>query len=132
MNEIRKADRLETSAFDQAALEMTGQVWGRTEAVTRAMLNWNSEAVRFISDRISRNVETLGRMTQCSRPPEMFEIEADWLRTALEDYAKGVNKLMEASSLLLSWAAEDHGSTATDDRHHGGSAAPRIAAKAAA
>ena len=133
MDEIRKPNTAETSALDQAASNAARLFLSRTGAATRAMMDWNNEAGRFISGRINRNIETLGRISQCAGQPDVFQIEADWFRTALEDYAKGANKLMEASRSLLSSAVGDTGSAATDDRPHDvGSTGPRVAAKAAA
>jgi hypothetical protein len=101
------SDNPETPVFGQVALDMTRQFWGRAEGATKAMMYRNNETARFISDRICRDIETLGRITQCTRLQDVFEIEADWFRTTLGDYARGANKLIEVNKDLLSWVVED-------------------------
>ena len=56
----------------------------------------------FLSHRVARNGETLGRMTKCQNFPEVFAIQSEWVRDAADDYLREMSKLMEVNSRIMS------------------------------
>ena len=70
--------------------------------MAKTISEWNTEVSHFLSHRVARNGETLGRMTECQDLPEVFGIQAQWVREAADDYLKEMSKLMGANSRIMS------------------------------
>jgi len=75
------------------------------------MSEWNTAVSHFLSRRVVRNGETIGRMAKCQNLPEVFAIQAQWVQDAADDYLKEVNKLMEVNSKLVSSLMRSAGQT---------------------
>jgi hypothetical protein len=110
-----KAEWLSGSAWpmDQVNLDSARQFWERSETFGKALADWNTEITHFVTKRISRSGEAVGRMTQCRSLPEVFEVEAQWLRGTFDDYFGEARRLMEVNSRIISSFVEPTGPVGT-------------------
>ena len=107
MNEVRKSEFAGAMpdlgvSFVQASSDATRRLCEQGQSVAKTISEWNTEVSHFLSHRVARNGETLGRMTKCQDLPEVFAIQAQWVREAADDYLKEMSKLMEANSRIMS------------------------------
>ena len=107
MSEVRKPEFAEAISslagpFAQASSDATRRLCEQGQSVAKTISEWNTEVSHFLSHRVARNGETLGRMTKCQNLPEVFAIQSEWVRDAADDYLKEMSKLMEANSRIMS------------------------------
>jgi hypothetical protein len=107
MNEVRKSEFAWAMPdfgvpFVQASSDATRRFCEQGQSVAKTISEWNSEVSYFLSHRVARNSETLGQMTKCQSFPDVFAIQAQWVRQAADDYLKEMSKLMEVNSGLMS------------------------------
>jgi hypothetical protein len=107
MSEFGKTERAEqflrlTWPMNQVNLDSARQFWERSETFGKALADWNTEITHFVTKRISRSGEAVGRVTQCRSLPEVFEVEAQWLRGTFDDYFGEARRLMEVNSRIIS------------------------------
>jgi Phasin protein len=103
MIEVRKPDLADFGAsFAQVSSDATRRLCEQGEAVAKSINEWNAEISNFFSHRVARNNETLGRMTKCQNVPDVFNIQAQWVHGAADDYLKEMSKLMEVNSRIMS------------------------------
>jgi hypothetical protein len=102
MNEVRKPEFAEAisslAGFTQISSDATRRLCEQGQSAVKTISERNTEVSRFLSHRVAQNGETLGRMTKCQNFPEVFAIQAQWVREAADDYLKEMSKLMEANS----------------------------------
>jgi Phasin protein len=106
MNEGRKPELAETISsvagpFVQVSSDATRRLCEQGQSVAKTISEWNTEFSHFVSHRVARNGEALGRMMKCQNFPEVFAIQSEWVRAAADDYLREMSKLMEANSLLM-------------------------------
>src|SRR4051794_4538545 len=106
MSDIRKSKEPEQSAnlawpmFGRVNLEVAQPFWKRSETFAKALSDWNTEITHFVAERISRGSDAMGRATRCQSLPEIFEVEAQWLRGTFDDYFGEARRLMEVNSRI--------------------------------
>jgi len=116
MSDFGKAEKeFSGSAWpmDQVNLDTVRQFWERSETFAKALTDWNTEVTHFVTKRVSRDGEALGRVTQCRSLPEVFEVEAQWLRGTFDDYFGEARRLMEVNSRIISSFVEPTGALGT-------------------
>jgi Phasin protein len=118
MSEFGKTERAEqflrlTWPMDQVNLDSARQFWERSETFAKALADWNTEITHFVTKRISRSGEAVSRVTQCRSLPEVFEVEAQWLRGTFDDYSGEARRLMEVNSRIISSFVEPTGPVGT-------------------
>ena len=116
MSDFGKAEKeFSGSAWpmDQVNLDTVRQFWERSETFAKALTDWNTEVTHFVTKRVSRDGEALGRVTQCRSLPEVFEVEAQWLRGTFDDYFGEARRLMEFNSRIISSFVEPTGPVGT-------------------
>ena len=116
MSDFGKAEKeFSCSAWpmDQVNLDTIRQSWERSETFAKALTDWNTEVTHFVTKRVSRDGEALGRVTQCRSLPEVFEVEAQWLRGTFDDYFGEARRLMEVNSRIISSFVEPTGPVGT-------------------
>jgi hypothetical protein len=106
MNEVRKPENAETISglvgpFAQASWDATRNYCEQDQSITKSMTEWNTEVSHFLSHRVARNSEAIGRMTKCQGLPEIFAIQAGWVQDATDDYLKEMTKLMEVNGRIM-------------------------------
>jgi hypothetical protein len=111
MSDIKKAERSAQWAslewpMGQVNFEAAQQFWKRSESFAKALSDWNAEITHFASQRVNRSSEAVSRVTQCRSLPEVFEVEAQWLRGAYDDYFAEARRLMEVNSRIVSSLVE--------------------------
>ena len=104
MNEVRKSEFAGAmpalgASFVQASSDATRRLCEQGQSVAKTISEWNTEVSHFLSHRVARNGETLGRMTKCQDLPEVL---GQWVREAADDYLKEMSKLMEANGRIMS------------------------------
>ena len=62
----------------------------------------NSEVSKFLTHRVARNGETMGRLTKCQSLPDAFAIQTQWVQDATDDYLKEMSRLIEINSKIMS------------------------------
>jgi hypothetical protein len=107
MNEVRKPELAEAISslagpFAQVSSDATRRLCEQGQSVAKTINEWNTEVSHFLSHRVARNGEVLGRMTKCQNAPEVFAIQSEWVRDAADDYLREISKLMEINSRLMS------------------------------
>ena len=107
MSEIRKPELAEAISslagpFAQVSSDATRRLCEQGQSVAKTIGEWNTEVSHFLSHRVARNGETLGRMTKCQNPQEVFAIQSEWVRDAADDYMREMSKLMEINSRIMS------------------------------
>jgi hypothetical protein len=107
MNEVRKSEFAGAMpdfgvSFVQASSDATRRLCEQGQSVAKTISEWNTEVNHFLSHRVAQTGETLGRMTKCQNLPEVFAIQAQWVREAADDYLKEMSKLMEANGRIMS------------------------------
>ena len=107
MSEIRKPELTEAISslagpFAQVSSDATRRLCEQGQSVAKTIGEWNTEVSHFLSHRVARNGETLGRMTKCQNPQEIFAIQSEWVRDAADDYMREMSKLMEINSRIMS------------------------------
>ena len=106
MNEVRKSEFAGAMPnfgvpFVQASSDATRRLCEQGQSVAKTISEWHTEVNHFLSHRVAQNGETLGRITKCQNLPEVFAIQAQWVREAADDYLKEMSKLMEANSRIM-------------------------------
>ena len=118
MDDIGRSDRAEVvpdfvTSLTQVTSDATRRVCEQGQTVTQTMSEWNTEVSHFLGRRVTRNGETIGRMTKCQNLPEVFAIQAQWVQDAADDYLKEMSKLMEVNGKLVSSLMRSAGQTGT-------------------
>jgi len=106
MNEVRKSEFAGAMPnfgvpFVQASSDATRRLCEQGQSVAKTISEWNTEVSHFLSHRVARNGEILGRMTKCQNFPEVFAIQSEWVRDAADDYLREISKLMEVNSRIV-------------------------------
>jgi len=59
----------------------------------------------FLLRRANRNIETVTRLMQCKSPPDVFALQAQWMRDVADDYQKEVVRVSAIHGRLFgsSW-----------------------------
>ena len=74
------------ASLTQITSDATRRVCEQGQAFTQTMSEWNTAVSHFLSRRVVRNGETIGRMAKCQNLPEVFAIQAQWVQDAADDY----------------------------------------------
>jgi len=106
MNEVRKPALMEgmpdlSASFVQVTSDTTRRLCEHGQSVAKTFSEWNAEVSHFLSQRVARNSEAMGRMAKCQSVPEVCTIQAQWVQEAADDYMKQMSKLMEANSRIM-------------------------------
>ena len=107
MNEVRKPELAEimpdlSTSFVQVSSDATRRFCEQGQSVAKTINDLNTEVSQFVTHRVARNGETMGRLTKCQSFPEAFAIQAQWVQDAADDYLKEMSKLMVANSRIVS------------------------------
>lgn len=107
MNEVRKPELAApmpdlSASFVQVSSDATRRLYEHGQSVARTIREWNTEVSQFVTHRVARNGEAMGRLTKCQNLPEAFAIQAQWVQDAAGDYLKEMSKLMEVNSRIMS------------------------------
>jgi len=87
--------------FAQVSSEAASRFCEQGQSVAKMISEWNGEISQFLSQRATRNGETLRRITQCQNPSDVFGIQAQWFQDATEDYLREIGKLTEVNSKVM-------------------------------
>ena len=106
MNEVRKPELTETmpdlsTSFVQVSSDATRRLCEQGQSVAKTISDLNTEVAQFVTHRVARNGEAMGRLTRCQSFPEAFAAQAQWVQDAADDYLKEMSKLMLANSRIM-------------------------------
>jgi hypothetical protein len=102
MNEVRMSEVTEFGAsFVQVSSETTRRLCEHGQSVAKTFGEWNAEVSHFLSHRVAKNSETMGRMAKCQNLPEIFAVQTRWMQEATDDYLNETSKLMEVNSRIM-------------------------------
>jgi hypothetical protein len=99
------------ASLAQASTDATRRFCEQGQSIARSITEWNGEISQFVSNRIARNSETIGRMTKCTNLPEAFAIQSRWIQDAADDYIKQMNRVMELNNRIMGGLLEPIAST---------------------
>ena len=107
MNEVRKSELAETmpdlsASFVQVSSDATRRLGEQGQSVAKTISALNTEVSQFVTHRVARNGEAMGRLTKCQSFPEAFAVQAHWLQASADDYLKEMSKLTLANSRVMS------------------------------
>ena len=107
MDEVSKPELAEAISslagpFAQVSSDATRRLCEQGQSVAKTISEWNTEVSHFVSHRVARNGEVLGRITKCQNVSEVFAIQSEWVRDVADDYLREMSKLMEVNSRLMS------------------------------
>lgn len=83
------------------SIALMGTAW--VEAISQM----GSEVTQFVADRIKEDVKTQHKILHCKDMTELHNLQAEFLQTALEQYAAESGKLLEISNSLMTEALKD-------------------------
>jgi hypothetical protein len=103
MDDARKIESVFLPAWPSTefGLHAARQMLERGECVTSAIIEWQADATRFVNQRAGRNSETFTHMTRCQGVTELLDLELQWMRTAMDDYAGQARKLLEINGRVF-------------------------------
>ena len=78
--------------FGRANLDAAASVFS---TLAKSVCDWQSEVARFAGNRLDRNAEYARRLLDAKDSSESLSIQAEYLRTSVEDYTKEAQRLME-------------------------------------
>lgn len=84
----KTSDNADPVAAAWVALNPMGKIW----------LDVMSETVRFLSERLKQDVETQKAMLACKDPADLMKLQADFYRTAMEQYTAEATTMMDILS----------------------------------
>jgi hypothetical protein len=107
MSEVRKPELAAGvpdlgATFLQVSSETSRRLCEQGQSVAQTISEWNNEVSHFLTNRVARNGEAIGRMTKCQNLPDAFAVQAQWLQDAADDYRKEMSKLMAVNSKIVS------------------------------
>ena len=80
MNEVRKPSLTQgmpdlSASFVQVSSDATRRLCEHGQSVAKTFSEWNAEVSHFLSQRVARNSEAMGRMAKCQSVPEVCTIQ---------------------------------------------------------
>lgn len=90
----------------QIGVDTVRQVLDRSQTIANIFANFGAESANFFHHRVEQDSKVLGSMVQCRSLPEMLDLEMQWWRGAMDDYAtqyaSQVDRLMTFNASLMS------------------------------
>ena len=74
---------------------------------TKAWLDIMSEGRRFMMERLQQDLETQKALLTCKTPMELLEVQSDFIKTAMEQYADEAMRLCKAMNEAREKTLED-------------------------
>ena len=116
MNDINTPEKAADSFMNsvgtagQLGADSVRQVLDRSQTVANVVASLGVETASFVSRRVEQDSETLGSMVKCRSMPEMLELQVQWWRRAMDDYANQyanqVDRLVAFQASLMRYGAE--------------------------
>ena len=136
MNEVRKSELAETmpdlsASFVQVSSDATRRLCEQGQSVAKTISDLNTEVSQFVTHRVARNGEAMGRLTKCQNLPEAFAIQAQWVQDAADDYLKEMSKLMMANNRIMSGLFGSVGQVGMQSTEQAPSSAAKVPMRAA-
>ena len=78
-----------------------GAVAGMGTTWVEVLSDMGSEVLSFVADRIKEDVKTQHEILHCKDVGELQRIQAEFIQTAMDQYAAETGKLVEMSQKLL-------------------------------
>ena len=103
MDEVRMAEIMPDlgASIVKVSSDAARRFCDQGQSFAKTISEWNMEASQFVSHRLARNSETLGRMAKCPSLPEILAIQNQWVREAADDYMKQTSRLMEVNGRMM-------------------------------
>lgn len=83
------------SAKKPAVSAMTAAMTMRNPVVAKIWLDVMNESARFVSDRLQEDLETQKAMLRCKNPVEVVQLQSEFFRKAIEQYASEAQRIFE-------------------------------------
>jgi hypothetical protein len=64
------------ASFAEGGSDATRRFYEQGQTIAQTMTEWNTEVSHFLSDRVARNGDAIGRITKCQGLPEVFAVQA--------------------------------------------------------
>ncbi|MFD1194370.1 phasin family protein [Seohaeicola saemankumensis] len=79
---------------------MAAAVMALNPALTKAWLEMMSDSARFLAERLQKDLETQKAMLACKTPAELLQIQAEFFKTAMEQYSEHAMRLKETMTTV--------------------------------
>ena len=83
------------AAPDMGVADMTAALLVINPVATNAWLGIMSESARFVTDRLHQDIQTQKSLLACRSPAELLEVQSEFFRTAMKQYAEEIARLSE-------------------------------------
>jgi hypothetical protein len=101
------------------------------QSVAEAISEWNTEVSHFLSHRAARSGGAMQSFARCQSFVDIFAIQAQWLRDAVDDYLKQTSKMIELNNRFLNHFLESASQLEVPPSKDDGSLTVRAAPRAA-
>ena len=102
MNKLHQAE-----AISAVAKESFDAMSGAFSSWLKNSNRLQAEAIRFLNDRFNKDVEMMSQFASCTKPEELFSLQAKLASTLVSDYtAEGARILALFSDVAKDGAAE--------------------------
>lgn len=76
-------------------------------AFTKAWMDMMSESARFMMERLQADLETQQALLACRTPADIMEVQANFVNTAMQQYAQEAARLMDMTMKASTDIAKD-------------------------
>lgn len=83
------------SKAEAGMMPATAAMMAASPVAMQAWLEVFSESARFISDRMQQDLETQRAMLACKSPAELMQVQAEFYKAAMDQYAREAARLYE-------------------------------------
>lgn len=99
-NDKRAASDTGTSAVNSAMMAFN-------PVASQAWLSFMSQSARFLTERLQQDLDAQKAMMACKSPAELLQVQAAFLRTAMEQYADYATGLQKAMATVTAETVKD-------------------------
>ena len=79
--------------------------------LSKAWMDLMTEGARFMTERLQKDIELQARLLSCRTPPELMQVQSDFMKQAMEQYAEEASRYFK----MVFKSAED----ISEDVRHG-------------
>ena len=90
----------------EAPAAMTAMI-AANPVFAKAWMDLMSEGARFMTDRLQTDLETQKALMACKTPAELMQVQADFLNTAMQQYADEATRVFDMMVAASKDIAED-------------------------
>ena len=94
-------DKTPIATMKTAQAEGAGMITAFNTAMLEAMARYGSEVSEFVSKRLQEDMKTQHEILSCRDIGKLSDIQATFMKTAMEDYSAETGKLLQMNSEIM-------------------------------